>query len=150
MPADNPNLMFLWPDVLKNIEKQLSNTLPTFGEGQTLVFSMLTDGFSPHLVQTGVTEAALKFVMDFTQFRVRILTKNAIVGSDKWLRFFNDHPNRYVAGLSTGTMDDQWAKQIELFTALPSRRLKAAPSPSRCGCSHLWHVVPDFSGRVGW
>lgn len=37
-----------------------------------------------------------------TSFRVRVLTKNAIVGSQRWIDFFASRPGRFVVGLSTG------------------------------------------------
>jgi hypothetical protein len=41
---------------------------------------MLTDGFSPHLVKEGVTEKALRLLLEHTSFRIRVLTKKSIVG----------------------------------------------------------------------
>ena len=86
-PKDDPGLTFEWPDIIKNLESQLRKK-KTWGEGHTLVFSMLTDGFSPNLVKTGVTEEALTIVLERTSFRIRVLTKNQIVGTKKWIEFF--------------------------------------------------------------
>ena len=52
---------------------------------------MLTDGFSPWLVQQGHTRTALDLLIENTSFRIRILTKNAAVGSKSWVRYFADH-----------------------------------------------------------
>lgn len=124
-PTAHPELAMIWPDVLDRMQAQLDRKRPGFGRGKTLVFSMLTDGFSPVNVTSGVTEAALRMVLDQTEFRVRVLTKNAIVGSDKWIQFFLNHPGRFVVGLSTGTMDDEWAQRVEIGTSTPTARLRA-------------------------
>ena len=40
-------------------------------------------------------------VLDRTSFRIRVLTKNAVVGSKPWVDFFAKHGDRFVVGLST-------------------------------------------------
>lgn len=87
-PENDPGLTFEYPDIIENLEKQLSKMKKSWGRGHTLVFSMLTDGFSPNLVKTGVTEEALTIVLERTSFRIRVLTKNQIVGTKKWIEFF--------------------------------------------------------------
>lgn len=125
LPADEPDLMFVWPDVLQRLDEQLQRKPRDWGAGKTLVFSMLTDGFSPYLVKHGITRRALEMVLTHTAFRIRILTKNAVVGSDFWLRFFEQWQDRVVVGLSIGTLDNDWARRIEHGTSLPSARVKA-------------------------
>ncbi|MCA9072468.1 MAG: hypothetical protein KDA84_26270, partial [Planctomycetaceae bacterium] len=44
LPAENPELTFIWLDVIEKLVAQLDRKKKSFGEGQTLVFSMLTDG----------------------------------------------------------------------------------------------------------
>jgi DNA repair photolyase len=119
-PASSPHLSFQWPDILEKLEAQLSNKSREWGMGRTLMFSMLTDGFSPSLVADGTTRAVLELVLKRTSFRVRILTKNAVVGAPEWVEFFKSHPGRFVVGLSTGTTDDQWARRVELGTSPPT------------------------------
>lgn len=125
LPTESPDLMFVWPDVLERLEEQLSTKPASWGAGKTLVFSMLTDGFSPYLVKNGITRRALDLVLERTGFRIRVLTKNAIVGSPEWLAFFSRWQDRFVVGLSLGTLDNQWARRIERGASLPSARLKA-------------------------
>ena len=125
LPADDPNLMFKWPDVILKLRAEVAKKRANWGAGETLVFSMLTDGFSPNLVAEGTTEAALRLVLEHTAFRIRVLTKNAIVGSKKWTNFFKEFPDRFVVGLSIGTLDDGWAKKIERHTPPPSSRIRA-------------------------
>src|SRR5215510_6755153 len=43
-PTDSPQLTFHWFDMLENLKAQLSTKKPGWGEGKTLIFSMLTDG----------------------------------------------------------------------------------------------------------
>lgn len=152
-PGDDPDLMFVWPDVLEKLMAQLEKKPRGWGSGRTLVFSMLTDGFSPLLVQGGVTETALRMVLDRTAFRIRVLTKNAVVGSDRWINFFKAHPGRFIVGLSTGTLDDDWAKQVEVKTSLPSARLRALANLQREGVPTFGMLCPIFpdvleSGRL--
>ena len=46
MPDDDPTLMFQWPDVLEKLDSQLAKHPANWGQGQTLVYSMLTDGLT--------------------------------------------------------------------------------------------------------
>lgn len=125
-PDKDPELVLQWPDVLKRLEAQLlRKSNKSWGSGQTLVFSMLTDAFSPINVKSGLTRAALDLVLAHTGFRIRVLTKNAVVGKKDWIDFFLKHPNRFVVGLSIGTLDDEWAKKVETFTPPPTRRIEA-------------------------
>ncbi|MEX0653498.1 MAG: hypothetical protein WD534_06765 [Phycisphaeraceae bacterium] len=105
---------------------------------------MLTDGFSPQLVKDGTTERALKMVLEGTRFRIRILTKNSTVGSPKWVRFFADHADRFVVGLSTGTLDDAWAKEVELNTSSPTGRLRALHHLQDAGVPTYGMLCPIF------
>jgi DNA repair photolyase len=140
--------MFTWPDVLLRLEEQLSNEPKSWGQGQTLVFSMLTDGFSPQLVSDGTTKAAIMMVLDRTSFRIRVLTKNAVVGSKPWIDFFLKYPGRFVVGLSTGTLDNAWAKSVERKTSVPTARIRALNNLQDAGvptfgmlCPVLPHVL---------
>ena len=143
-PFDDPALVYAWPDVLEKLDRQLGNKDGTWGQGKTLVFSMLTDGFSPQLVKDGVTEKALRTVLDRTSFRIRVLTKNACVGSREWIRFFAQHRERFVVGLSIGTLDDKWAKRIEIGTPSPSARVKALHRLQDAGIPTYGMLCPVF------
>lgn len=125
LPTDTPDLLFVWPDILQRLADQLDGKPRSWGTGQTLVFSMLTDGFSPYLVKHGITRRALEMVLEHTSFRVRVLTKNAVVGSSEWLDFFGQWQSRVVVGLSIGSHDNEWARRIEKGASLPSARIKA-------------------------
>ena len=144
LPADNPDLMFAWREILENMERQLRGKPETWGEGQTLVFSMLTDGFSPHLVTSGVTESALRLVLEKTRFRIRVLTKNAIVGSNRWIKLFQKWPDRFVVGLSAGTLDNDWARLIERKTSLPTARIRALNNLQEAGVPTFGMLCPTF------
>ena len=144
LPADSPELMLLWPEILDHLAAQLSRKSPDFGAGQTLVFSMLTDGFSPHWVGSGTTEKALRMVLEKTQFRIRVLTKNSVVGKPKWIKFFNLFPGRFVVGLSIGTHDDVWAKRVEQKTPPPSSRIAAMRALQDAGIPTYGMLCPVF------
>ncbi len=145
LPSENPELAFYWPDVLEKLISQLDHRRDdNWGAGQVLVYSMQTDGFSPGLVRAGITENALQMVLDRTRFRIRILTKNAIVGHDRWIRFFEQYPGRFVVGLSIGSMDDRWAKRVEKFTPPPSKRIEAVRRLQDAGIPTYGMLCPVF------
>jgi hypothetical protein len=50
-PDTDPSLTIHWTNVLDKLEEQLRRKRPAWAAGKTLVFSMLTDGFSPRLVE---------------------------------------------------------------------------------------------------
>jgi DNA repair photolyase len=143
-PDNDPDLIFIWPDILTHLHRQLEKKPPNWGAGRTLVFSMLTDGFSPLLVQEKTTEAALQMLIERTSFRIRVLTKNAVVGTEKWITFFKGHPNRFVIGLSTGTLGDEWAKRVEIKTSIPSARLRALANLQDAGIPTYGILCPVF------
>jgi len=143
-PADAPQLSFHWPDVLERLEEQLASKQKSWGRGKTLVFSMLTDGFSPLMVKNGITEGALRMVLERTSFRIRVLTKSAVVGNRKWIEVFSQFPGRFVVGFSTGTIDDEWAQQIEVGTSTPSARLRALRNLQDAGVPTFGMLCPVF------
>lgn len=124
-PGDDPRLMLMVNNIIENLERQLEHKPADFGRGKTVVFSMLTDGFSPELLKNGSTRKALDLLVERTKYLIRILTKNPIVGSPPWPEYFAKHKDRFTVGLSTGTLDDEWARRIEVGTPSPSRRIKA-------------------------
>jgi len=149
IPSSDPELMFTFEgDIIEKIETQLKKKRPGWGEGKTLVFSMLTDGFSPYMVGQGFTERALRLLMRYSGFRVRVLTKNAVVGSPKWVEFFKEFPGRFTVGLSIGTSDDAWAKQIEIGTSSPRARVNALRNLQDAGISTYGMLCPIFPGML--
>ena len=144
LPVDDPSLMFVWEDILERLDEQLSGKPQFWGQGKTLVFSMLTDGFSPYIVGQGITETALRMLLDRTSFRIRVLTKNAIVGTRRWINFFDRYPGRFAVGLSIGTLDDDWAKRVERLTPSPSSRITALRNLQDAGIPTFGMLCPTF------
>jgi hypothetical protein len=134
--------------VLGTLASQLDRKPPTWGYGKTLQFSMLTDGFSPNLVKAGTTRAVLERVVGSTAFRIRVLTKNAVVGSDEWIDFFARHRERFVVGLSVGTLDDDWARVVEINTAPPTKRLRALRRLQDAGVPTFGMLCPVFPAAL--
>ncbi len=143
-PGEDPTLMMFSPETLPRLEEQLRHHRPNWGADQTLVFSMLTDGFSPWLVQRGHTRRALDLLLDHTRFRIRVLTKSAIVGKPEWIDYFAQHRDRFVVGLSTGTTDDEWSRKIELGTSQPTARLRALHRLQQAGVPTFGMLCPVF------
>ena len=147
-PHDDPSLTYEYFDLLPNLEGQLKRKSKEWGAGHTLVFSELTDGFSPNLVNKGITKYVLKQVLDRTSFRVRVLTKNACVGSDEWIKFFDKYWDRVIVGLSTGNIDEDWTQTVELGTSLPSKRFKAIQNLQNAGINTFGMLCPVFPDIV--
>lgn len=143
-PADDPSLMLVWPDVVSQLSNELQGYPNGFGSGKTLVFSMLTDGFSPYLVNEGITREVLELILKHTSFRIRVLTKNAVVGEDDWLELFAEYQHRFVVGLSTGSLDDAWSRRMELGTSSPSKRLEALEKLQEAGIPTYGMLCPIF------
>jgi len=83
-------------------------------------------------------------VLERTSFRIRILTKNAIVSSERWINFFRQAKDRFVVGLSIGTVDDAWAKRVEIGTSRPSARLQALRNLQEAGIPTYGMLCPVF------
>lgn len=146
VPDEDPSLSFVYTDVMKQLESELRGRKRSWGAGKVLVLSMLTDAFSPVLLTSGVTRAVLELLLDRTSFRLRILTKNAIVGSPAWIEFFAKHRDRLIVGLSTGTLDDRWSQEIEVGTSLPSARLRALRALQDAEIPTYGMLCPIFPG----
>jgi DNA repair photolyase len=146
LPAQDPSLMFVFPNILDALRAQLARVRRGFGAGKTLVVSMLTDAFSPELIKQGITEEALRLVLLRTDFRIRILTKCSTVGTPRWINFFLRHQDRFVVGLSTGTLDDTWARKVEIGTSSPTARLRALHALQNAGIATFGMACPIFPG----
>lgn len=143
-PNDDGALLYVWPDVIDKLRAQLDARRRPFGRGETCVYSMLTDGFSPVLLQSGFTDAALRLLVERTEFRIRILTKNPAVASPKWIKFFAAHRERFVVGLSIGTLDDEWAAKVERKVPPPSQRVRALHRLQDAGVATYGMLCPVF------
>ena len=142
---DFPNITIEWSNVIETLENQIKNAPKSFLEKtNVLIFSPLTDSFSPNLVKNGTTQKVLEILLEKTSFTIRILTKNAIVGNKKWIDFFKKYPGRIKVGLSIGTSDDKLAKEMELGTSLPSARIKALSNLQDEGISTFAMLDPIF------
>jgi DNA repair photolyase len=143
-PTTDPDLTFEYTHLMRQLEEELAKKPTAYGEGRVLMFSMLTDPFSPRLVQNGITRRALELLLRRTSFRIRILTKNSIVGSDEWVSYLADHKNRVIVGLSTGTLDAEWAGRVEKGTSNPRARLRALRSLQDAGIPTYGMLCPVF------
>ena len=144
LPSEDPSLMFVYPNVLDALRTQLTRVSSGFGAGKTLVVSMFTDAFSPELVKQGITEEALRLVLTHTKFRIRILSKSSSVGTPHWVKFFLQNRDRFVVGVSTGTLDDAWAAKVEIGTSSPTARLRALHALQDAGVATFGMACPIF------
>ena len=143
-PKDVSRLALSYADVVAQLEAELHSVSKSKGDGQTIVYSQLTDGFSPSLVQNDIPRRVLDLILERTSYRIRILTKNAIVGRGDWISYFKDHRDRFVVGLSIGTMDDSFSKRMELLASLPSQRMKALRALQDAGIPTYGMLCPVF------
>lgn len=143
-PKGNPELSIEYLNIISTLNSELSKRPKIYGSGETLMFSELTDAFSPRLVKLGYTRKALELIFKKTSFRVRILTKNACVGDDYWIDFFDQYRDKVIVGMSTGTRDEVWTKQIELGTSSPADRFQALYNLQDAGIPTYGMLCPIF------
>ena len=143
--ADLPTITLECEDVNIQFEKELKSLINRKStKNHILVFSELTDGFSPNLVKDGITRKALELLIKYTDYRIRILTKNAIIGKKDWVDFFKDNKDRFLVGLSIGTLDNKWTQNIELGTSNPTQRIKALNTLQDSGVPSYGMLCPVF------
>jgi len=144
LPGRNIGFNIQYTNLIPNLRRQAETEGESFGEGKTLVFSMLTDAFSPYLLQQRITNDALEILLDRTSFRIRVLTKNAAVGSPQWVDFFKSYKDRFVVGLSVGTLDNEWARKVEIGTSPPTKRTEALRRLQDAGVPTFGMLCPVF------
>jgi DNA repair photolyase len=145
----DPSLHIRFADTVERLEEQLSGKPSSFGAGKTLVFSMLTDSFAPTVVASGATLHVLHLLIERTSFRIRVLTKSAIVGSERWVKYFADHRERFTVGLSIGNTDPSWAGAVEIGTSKPRARVHAHRALQDAGVPVFAMLCPIFPHMLG-
>jgi DNA repair photolyase len=146
VPRHDPDLTVIYDadEVMRRLDAEIAHHGPRWGEGKTLVVSMLTDAFAPPPIADGLTERVVRALLAGTRFRLRILTKSALVGNEKWLSLFACYPDRIVVGLSIGTLDDDWARVVEINTSSPAARLRAHRALQEAGAATFGMLCPVF------
>lgn len=143
-PATAPGLTFVWPDALDVLDAQLKGKPKDWGAGETLMFSQLTDAFAPYTLTHGPTLGMLERFLTKTSFTIRILTKSALVARPDLIALYLAHPGRFVVGLSIGTLDDTWARKVEIGTSSPSARVEALHALQEAGVPTFGMLCPIF------
>ena len=147
-PKGNPELAYVWSrDVVEVLREELRGRRKSLGAGKTLALSQSTDPLSP-AVDPKVTEAVIRLLVEATSFRIRILTKNAIIGSEQWIEFLKEMGNRVVVSLSIGTLDHDWSSNIEVGTSTPVARLRALRRLQDAGVPTYGMLCPIFPSLV--
>jgi DNA repair photolyase len=144
VPHDAAHISITLRGVVEALESELRSRARRPGKGQTIAYSQLTDGFSPQLVRTGTTRRVLELLLEHTDYRIRVLTKNAIVGKPGWVNFFAEHSDRFTVGLSIGSLSDRLSATIERFTSVPTARLNALHALQDAGVSTYGMLCPVF------
>lgn len=143
-PQNAAHLVIAYREVVETLRAELDAKQKKPGAGKTLVYSQLTDGFSPVLLKTGTTRQVLELLIEKTDYRIRVLTKNAIVGRPEWVKFFARHRDRFVVGLSIGTLDDRFANPMEGRTSRPQSRITALQVLQDAGVPTFGMLCPVF------
>ena len=143
-PRENPLLTYEYEDVIPKLEQELDGYHKGKGKGRVLAFSKLTDAFSPRIVSSGITKKALELIFKHTEYRVRIMTKSAVLGKSDWVSFLTENKDRVVVGFSTGSLNDAWARKVEVGTGIPSKRLKALEKLQNAGIPTYGMLCPMF------
>ncbi len=138
------HLVIAYRQIVEALDKELSKNVRLPGPGKTLVYSQLTDGFSPVLLKTGTARKILDLLVEKSRYRIRILTKNAIVGNPEWVDFFARHKDRFVVGLSIGTLDANFSARMEQFTSQPDSRIRALHALQDAGVPTFGMLCPVF------
>lgn len=118
-------ISFEQDDLICRLRWQLDHLPSEFGENETIIVSMLTDPFSPPVRESGFTRKVLELLLNRTAFRIRILTKWAVGLDRNWLDYLAVHRDRFVVGMSCGSLDDSFSRAVELYTSKPSSRVRA-------------------------
>jgi DNA repair photolyase len=147
-PSDSPELSIVWSDFPERLHAQLAPKEVDWGKGQTLVYSMLTDAFSPEMLRRGWTRWAIEEVLSRTSFRVRVLTKNSIVGARPWTEFLSQHRQRVVIGLSIGSPRAELSQYVELGTSVPEARIRATRALQDAGVTTFGMLCPVFPSAL--
>jgi DNA repair photolyase len=87
---------------------------------------------------------ALQLLLDRTEFRIRILTKSAVVANEPYLDLLKLHRDRVVVGLSIGTQDNVWARAIERRAHNPTARIEALRALQDAGIPTFGMLCPVF------
>lgn len=143
-PHSSTDLAIRYAGVVDALRKELNTHQSKPGRGKTLVYSQLTDGFSPIVERDGTAREILDLLIDKTDYRIRILTKSSAVGHKKWVKYFASHRERFVVGLSIGTTDNAFAKRLEVGTSIPTSRIKALHALQDAGVPTYGMLCPVF------
>ena len=143
-PHNAAQVVIAYREIVRALDVELSHHREKPGAGKTLVYSQLTDGFSPVLRMTGTTRLILELLIEKTDYRIRILTKNAVVGRPQWVKFFSQHRDRFVVGLSIGTQDEKFARRMEFRTSHPQSRIAALQALQDAGVATFGMLCPVF------
>ncbi len=142
--ASEARLALYDPRFLDHLRAQLDESGPDLGRGRTLMVSQLTDPLSPPIVELGIARTMLVLLLQRTQYRLRVLTKNAGVAGPDWLDLFSQYRDRVVVGLSIGSLDNEWTKAMEIDTSPPSARVRALHRLQDSGIATFAMLCPMF------
>lgn len=141
---DATEITLAYANYVELLDAELSACKRKPGRGQTIVYSQLTDGFSPVIVRDGTARKVLDLLIEKSEYRIRVLTKNSVVGKPRWVNYFAKHADRFVVGLSTGTLDNRSGSQVERLTSRPESRIAALHKLQDAGVPTFGMLCPVF------
>lgn len=134
-------ISLLREDPLVVLERELlySDGTPRFTNHQVVFTSTSIDPCANKEIMA-MTLAACRLILIHTPWTIRVLTKSAAV--IVLARDLAEYKDRVIFGLSTGTLNDQVAQQVELRASPPSARIRALETLHREGFQTFGMICP--------
>lgn len=154
-PTRDADIAIAWDadEVMRRLEAQLRGKPRGWLAGKVVMVSQLTDAFFGYPLASGLTCRALDAILASGVLapvagkapgRLRVLTKSDVVGRDTWVSYFKANAPHFVVGLSTGTLNDEWATHVERATSKPTARLRALRQLQDAGVPTFGMLCPIF------
>ncbi len=136
------NIEIIDPSVVDRLDKEASKY--SNSSDKVLMLCTQTDLFTDNQVKHEVPEKVLKIILEKTNLKVRIVTKNKnITNYVELLKKFGD---RITVGLSIGMLNDTISKILEPNASLHSERMDAYKILKQKGIRVFGMLCPIFPG----
>ena len=135
-----------WGEFLDVKQYDWDKIRPEKYDGKTLLFSSVTDPYTPLEVKYENTRRVLQKLIS-TKASVKILTKSSLVTRD--IDLFKQFENIQV-GISLNTIDEEFARIIEPRASKPKDRLEALRMIAKAGIPVYVFISPIFPKISDW
>ncbi|MFW9786606.1 MAG: radical SAM protein [Candidatus Thorarchaeota archaeon] len=135
-----------WGEFLDVKQYDMSRIKPEKYDGKTLLFSSVTDPYTPLEVKYENTKRVLEKLIGTTA-SIQILTKSKLVTRD--IDLFEQF-GKIRIGISISTLDERVSRVIEPRASKPMERLEALQTISQAGIPTYVFVSPIFPMITDW